>query len=237
MEQSNSQVSKDKDPSLETYFEEIASIPVLKPEEEIILAKRIRKGDKKALKKMIRSNLRFVVRIAFEYKSHGLPMGDLINEGNLGLIKATYRFDESKGFKFISYAVWWIRQSIMKAVIENARMVRLPLNRVSSLNKVGKKYTALEQEFERDPTPEEVAASLDLSPAEVNRIMQMSSKHLSLEACLSDENKHTLLDMTENQDLASPEKPLNQESMKNELRRALHSLNKKSRKYCACTSD
>lgn len=227
MEQSYSQVNKDKDPSLETYFEEISSIPVLKPEEEVSLARRIRRGDKKALKKMVHSNLRFVVRIAFEYKNQGLPLGDLINEGNLGLIKAVYRFDESRGFKFISYAVWWIRQSMMQAIIENARLVRLPLNRVSSLNKVGKKYTSLEQEFERDPTSEEIAASLDLSPTEVNRIMQMSTKHLSLEACLSDENKHTLLDITENLELLSPERPLNEESMKNELRRALHSLNKK----------
>jgi len=227
MEQSNSQVHKDKDPSLEVYFEEISFIPVLKPEEEVALAKRIRLGDKKSLKKMVHSNLRFVVRIAFKYKNHGLPLGDLINEGNLGLIKAAYRFDETKGFKFISYAVWWIRQSIMQAIIENARLVHLPLNRVSSLNKVGKKYTALEQEYEREPTPEEIATSLDLSPTEVSRIMQLSNKHLSLEACLSDENKHSLLDVTENQDMASPEQPLNEESMKNELRRALHSLKKK----------
>jgi RNA polymerase primary sigma factor len=176
---------------------------------------------------MVYSNLRFVVRIAFEYRNQGLPLGDLINEGNLGLIKAVYRFDESKGFKFISYAVWWIRQCMMQAIIENARLVRLPLNRVSSLNKVGKKYTSLEQEFERDPTTEEIAASLDLSANEVNRIMQMSMKHLSLEACLSDENNHTLLDVTENPELSSPDRPLNEESMKNELRRALHSLNKK----------
>jgi RNA polymerase primary sigma factor len=227
MEESNSQLGRNQDSSLESYFDEIASIPVLKPEEEVSLARRIRKGDKKALKKMVHSNLRFVVRIAYEYKNHGLPLGDLINEGNLGLIKAVYRFDETKGFKFISYAVWWIRQCIMQAIIENVRLVRLPLNRVSSLNKVGKKFSSLEQEFEREPTPEEIASSLDLSPLEVTRMMQLSNKHLSLEAYISEENKNSLLTITENSATSSPELPLNQESMKSELKRALCSLSKK----------
>jgi RNA polymerase primary sigma factor len=227
MEELRSPANKDKDPSLDAYFDEIASIPVLKPEEEVALAKRIRKGDKKALKKMVYSNLRFVVRIAYEYKNHGLPLGDLINEGNLGLIKAAHRFDETKGFKFISYAVWWIRQSIMQAIIENARLVRLPLNRVSSLNKVGKKYSSLEQQYEREPTPEEIATSLDLPASEVSRMMQLSNTHLSLEAYLSEENKYSLLEVTENPNMSSPEQPLNRESMKSELKRALCSLTRK----------
>ena len=213
--------------SLDKYLQEIGKVELLTQDAEIELARRIKKGDQKALEKLTKANLRFVVSVAKQYQNQGLSLGDLINEGNLGLIKAAYRFDETKGFKFISYAVWWIRQSIMQAIIENARLVHLPLNRVSSLNKVGKKYTALEQEYEREPTPEEIATSLDLSPTEVSRIMQLSNKHLSLEACLSDENKHSLLDVTENQDMASPEQPLNEESMKNELRRALHSLKKK----------
>jgi len=227
MEESKPVIKKDKDTSLETYFDEIASIPILKPEEEIALAKRISKGDKKALKKMVYSNLRFVVRIAYEYKNHGLPLGDLINEGNLGLIKAAHRFDETKGFKFISYAVWWIRQAIMQAIIENARLVRLPLNRVSSMNKVGKKFSSLEQQYEREPTPEEIGTALDLSAMEVSRMLQMSNKHLSLEAYISEENKHSLLEVTENPGTSSPEQPLNQESMKSELKRALCSLTKK----------
>jgi RNA polymerase primary sigma factor len=220
-------MSRSHDPSLDAYFDEIAAIPVLRPEEEIALTKRIRKGDKKALQKMVHSNLRFVVRVANEYRNHGLALGDLINEGNLGLIKAAYRFDETKGFKFISYAVWWIRQSIMQAVIENARLIRLPLNQVCSLNRVGKKYSSLEQEYEREPTAEEIGNSLDLSADAVTQIMQLSGKHLSLEVCLSDEHRQSLLDITENSNLASPEQPLNQESMKNELQRALGSLSRK----------
>ena len=172
MEKTKANAIRDSEKSLYKYFGEIGTIPLLKPEEEIELAKRIRQGDKKALTKLIKSNLRFVVRIAYEYRNQGLPLCDLINEGNLGLIKAAHRFDETKGFKFISYAVWWVRQSIMQALAEHSRVVRLPINRVSELNRIGKTYSILEQEYEREPTMDEVARLLEISLDDVSLAMQ-----------------------------------------------------------------
>lgn len=213
--------------SLSTYFFEIGSIPLLTMEEEIELARRIREGDRKALTDLIRANLRFVVRIAYEYRKQGIPLGDLINEGNIGLIKAAHKFDETKGFKFISYAVWWIRQSIMQAIADHARVVRLPINRLSTLNRVGKMIDELEKEFERPPTMEEVAGILDMTSAEVANIMQYPGKHISLDAPPVAGQSHTLMDVTENPNMNPPDQPLNMESMKMEISRALESLTTK----------
>jgi len=213
--------------SLNTYFFEIGCIPLLTLEQEIELAQKIRKGDRRALTDLIRANLRFVVRIAYEYRKQGIPLGDLINEGNLGLIKAAHKFDETKGFKFISYAVWWIRQSIMQAIADHARVVRLPINRLSTLNRVGKMIDELEKEFERPPTLEEVAGILDMTSAEVSNIMQYPGKHISLDAPPIAGQSHTLMDVTENPNMNPPDQPLNLESMKTEISRALESLTTK----------
>src|SRR5471030_2377283 len=168
--------------SLEKYLQEIGKEGFVTAEEEAVLAKKIREGDQAALDKLTRANLRFVVSVAKQYQNQGLSLGDLINEGNLGLIKAGKRFDETRGFKFISYAVWWIRQSILQALAEQSRIVRLPLNRVGALNKIGKKFSELEQEFEREPTASELADKLDMSSAEVSETLKISGRHLSVDA-------------------------------------------------------
>jgi RNA polymerase primary sigma factor len=227
MEKIKSHAIKDSEKSLYKYFGEIGNIPLLKPEEEIDLAKKIRLGDKKALAKLIKSNLRFVVRIAYEYRNQGLPLCDLINEGNLGLIKAAHRFDETKGFKFISYAVWWVRQSIMQALAEHARVVRLPINRVSELNRIGKTYSVLEQEFEREPTLDEIARLLEISSSDVSMAMQYPGKQISLDASLGEGEKTSLLEIIENFNLSPPDQPLTSESLKEEIAKALKSLSPK----------
>src|SRR5512139_1495596 len=168
--------------SLDKYLQEIGKVELLKSEEEIELAQRIKKGDAQALEKLTKANLRFVVSVAKQYQNQGLSLGDLINEGNLGLIKAAQRFDETRGFKFISYAVWWIRQSILQALAEQSRIVRLPLNRVGALNKIGKAYTNLEQEFEREPTAQELAQELHMNINEVSDALKLSGKHVSMDA-------------------------------------------------------
>jgi len=174
--------------SLDKYLQEIGRVALLSPDEEIDLARRIRKNDQEALEKLTKANLRFVVSVAKQYQNQGLSLGDLINEGNLGLIKAAKRFDETRGFKFISYAVWWIRQSILQALAEQSRIVRLPLNRVGALNKIGRAFSSLEQEFEREPSPSELAEELDMSLYEVADTLKISGRHLSRErttACLT----------------------------------------------------
>lgn len=211
--------------SLDQYLQEISEVPLLTHEEEIELARRIKQGDEASLEKLTKANLRFVVSVAKQYQNQGLSLGDLINEGNLGLIKAANRFDETRGFKFISYAVWWIRQSILQALAEQSRIVRLPLNRVGTMNKIGKAFGALEQEFEREPSPEEIAEVLDLSDFEVSETIQKSSKHLSLDAPFSEEEENSLLDILENQDQPAPDNTLMKESLKIELERALSTLN------------
>src|SRR5207249_9101748 len=168
--------------SLEKYLQEIGKVDLITPEEEVKLARLIKQGDQKALERLVNTNLRFVVSVAKQYQNQGLSLPDLINEGNLGLIKAALRFDETRGFKFISYAVWWIRQSILQALAEQSRIVRLPLNRVGALNKIGKKFSQLEQEFEREPTPAELADKLDMSSAEVSETLKISGRHLSVDA-------------------------------------------------------
>ncbi len=215
------------DESLNKYFGEISNIPLLTPEEEVDLAIKIRKGNKEALTTLIQSNLRFVVRVGLEYRNQGLPLEDLINEGNLGLIKAAKRFDETKGFRFISYAVWWIRQSILQSLAEHARVVRIPLNRVSVLSRIGKTHDSLVQAFEREPTVAEIADSMDISLSDINWIYHFPDKQLSLDAPISDENGNTLLELTENQDLTPPDNPIANESLKEEIAKAFKSLSKK----------
>jgi len=212
------------DHSLEQYLQEIGEVPLLNHDEEVDLAKRIRDGDEPSLEKLTKANLRFVVSVAKQYQCQGLSLGDLINEGNLGLIKAANRFDETRGFKFISYAVWWIRQSILQALAEQSRIVRLPLNRVGTMNKIGKAFSALEQEFEREPSPEEIAQILELSDFEVSDTIQKSGKHLSLDAPFSEEEENRLLDIIENREQPSPDNTLISESLRIELDRALSTL-------------
>jgi len=209
---------------LDQYLQEIGEVELLTPEEEIELAKRVKEGDEEALEKITKANLRFVVSVAKQYQNQGLSLGDLINEGNLGLIKAANRFDETRGFKFISYAVWWIRQSILQALAEQSRIVRLPLNRVGTMNKIGKAFSELEQEFEREPSPEEIAEQLDISDFEVSDTLQRAGKHLSLDAPFSEEEENRLLDIIENQEQPAPDNSLMTESLKIELNQALSTL-------------
>lgn len=210
--------------SLERYLQEIGEVPLLTPDEEIKLARRIRRGDQTCLEKLTKANLRFVVSVAKQYQNQGLSLGDLINEGNLGLIKAAKRFDETRGYKFISYAVWWIRQSILQALAEQSRVVRLPLNRVGALNKIGKMYSNLEQEFEREPTPDEIAEHLEISSNEVTDTLKMSGRHLSMDAPFNQGEDNRLLDIVHNDSQPPPDSKLMRESLRQEVERALGTL-------------
>ncbi|HEY6626816.1 MAG TPA: RNA polymerase sigma factor RpoD/SigA [Ignavibacteriaceae bacterium] len=210
--------------SLDKYFHDIGKVTLLTAEQEIELAIKIRQGDAEALEKLTKANLRFVVSVAKQYQNQGLSLGDLINEGNLGLIKAARRFDETRGFKFISYAVWWIRQSIMQALAEQSRIVRLPLNRVGALNRIGKAYSNLEQEYEREPSSEELAEELQMNVEEVSEAMTLSAKHVSMDAPFSNSEENRLLDVLENPDEPSPDNILMDESLKEEVERALSKL-------------
>lgn len=213
--------------SLDKYLQEIGEVPLLTPEEEIELAQRIKQNDHEALEKLTKANLRFVVSVAKQYQNQGLSLGDLINEGNLGLIKAAKRFDETRGFKFISYAVWWIRQSILQALAEQSRVVRLPLNRVGALNKIGKAYSALEQEFEREPSASEIAEQLDMTDFEVADTLKISGRHLSMDAPFSNSEDNRLLDVIQNDHQPPPDSDLIGESLKIEIERALATLTKR----------
>ena len=210
--------------SLEKYLQEIGKVPLLQPGEEIELARRIRRGDTTAQEKLTTANLRFVVSVARQYQSPSLSLGDLINEGNLGLIKATQRFDETRGFKFISYAVWWIRQSIQAALAEQSRVVRLPLNRVGAQSLIGKAISRLEQEFEREPTAAEVAEELEMSPFEVSDTMRTSGRHISMDVPLHHGTDNSLLDVMQDEQQASPDSTLMTESLKSDVERALATL-------------
>jgi RNA polymerase primary sigma factor len=210
--------------SLDKYFHDIGKVTLLTAEQEIELAIKIRQGDAEALDKLTKANLRFVVSVAKQYQNQGLSLGDLINEGNLGLIKAARRFDETRGFKFISYAVWWIRQSIMQALAEQSRIVRLPLNRVGALNRIGKAYSNLEQEFEREPSPEELAIELEMDVDDVSEAMTLSAKHVSMDAPFISNEENRLLDVLENAEEPSPDTILMSESLKEEVERALAKL-------------
>ena len=213
--------------SLDKYLQEIGKVDLLTPQEEIDLARRIKKGDQKALEKLTKANLRFVVSVAKQYQNQGLSLGDLINEGNLGLIKAAKRFDETRGFKFISYAVWWIRQSILQALAEQSRIVRLPLNRVGALNKIGKAFSTLEQEFEREPSASELAEELDMSLFEVSDTLKISGRHLSMDAPFAQGEDNRLLDVIQDQRQPSPDHQLMEESLKVQVRRALNTLSER----------
>lgn len=210
--------------SLDKYLQEIGKVDLLNPDQEIDLAIRIKKGDQLALECLTKANLRFVVSVAKQYQNQGLSLGDLINEGNLGLIKAAKRFDETRGFKFISYAVWWIRQSILQALAEQSRIVRLPLNRVGALNKIGKAYSNLEQEFEREPSASELAQELDMDVAEVADTMKISGRHVSMDAPFTQGEENRLLDVIQNDQQPSPDFTLMTESLKTEIERALSTL-------------
>jgi RNA polymerase primary sigma factor len=215
---------RDQDRSLDLYLREIGQTPLINAGEEVELAKRIRKGDQAALDKLTRANLRFVVSVAKQYQNQGLSLADLINEGNIGLIKAAKRFDETRGFKFISYAVWWIRQAILQALAEQSRIVRLPLNRVGTLHKIGKISSSLEQEFGREPSPDEIAKKLELTEIEVSDTLKISNSHLSLDAPFSVSEDNSLMDVLEDEFQPSPDEALLDESLKLEIERALDSL-------------
>ncbi len=210
--------------SLDKYLQEIGKVDLLTPDEEIDLAIKIKKGDQIALERLVKANLRFVVSVAKQYQNQGLSLGDLINEGNLGLIKAAKRFDETRGFKFISYAVWWIRQSILQALAEQSRIVRLPLNRVGALNKIGKAYSNLEQEFEREPSATELAKELEMDINEVADTLKISGRHVSMDAPFAQGEDNRLLDVLSNNEQPSPDFTLMSESLKNEIERALSTL-------------
>ncbi|NOX36344.1 MAG: RNA polymerase sigma factor RpoD/SigA [Calditrichaeota bacterium] len=216
--------------SLEKYLNEISQIPLLKPEEEIELTKRIRQGDQEALDKLVQANLRFVVKIAKEYQNQGLPLIDLINEGNLGLIKAAKRFDETRGFKFISYAVWWIRQSILQALAEHSRVVRLPLNRVGQISKINHVVKELEQKYNREPTFEEISQELDISISDVTEALNSGNYHISLDQPIHRVEDGTIKDIIRNPDSAMPDGDLIRESLREEIRRVLKTLSPREEK-------
>lgn len=215
--------------SIDKYLQEIGKYELLTPEEEIELARRAKQGDEKALERLIQANLRFVVSVAKQYQNQGLPLVDLINEGNLGLIKAAKRFDETRGFKFISYAVWWIRQSILQALAEQSRIVRLPLNRVGALNKIGKKLSQLEQEFEREPSANEIAEELDMSVYEVADTLKISGRHISMDAPFVQGEDNKLLDIMPNESDPMPDHGLMYESLKKDIEEALNTLDPRER--------
>lgn len=211
--------------ALDKYLNDISKIDLLTPEEEASLARRIRDGDEEALELMTRANLRFVVSVAKQYQNQGLSLSDLINEGNVGLMKAAKRFDETKGFKFISYAVWWIRQSILQAIVEYSRMVRLPLNKVSSYNKINEAFVSFVQEFEREPTHEELGELLDIKAKDIGKMLTGGSRHLSMDAPVSGtEGESTMLDLFSLDDQDSPDLKLMDQSLKDEVANGLARL-------------
>ncbi len=215
---------RDEDRSLDLYLREIGSTPLINAEEEVRLARRIKLGDKRALEKLTKANLRFVVSVAKNYQNQGLSLADLINEGNIGLIKAAKRFDETRGFKFISYAVWWIRQAILQALAEQSRIVRLPLNRVGTLHKIGKVSSSLEQTYGRNPSPDEIAKELELSESEVADTLKISNSHLSLDQPFSVSEDNSLIDILEDEFQPGPDEALLDMSLRVEIEKALDTL-------------
>lgn len=215
--------------SLDKYLQEIGHEELISVDEEVELAQKIRNGDKKALEKLTKANLRFVVSVAKQYQNQGLSLPDLINEGNLGLIKAAKKFDETRGFKFISYAVWWIRQSILQALAEQSRLVRLPLNQVGSVNKVSRAFNKFEQENERRPSIEEIAAEIDLPQDKIAEAIKVGNRQISVDAPFSDSDDNSLLDILPNTSIPNADKVLDIESLKEEVNRALSTLNERER--------
>lgn len=218
------QITNRESQSLDKYLQEIGKVDLITSDEEVKLAIRIREGDQMALEKLTKANLRFVVSVAKQYQNNGLTLGDLINEGNVGLIKAAKRFDETRGFKFISYAVWWIRQAIMQALAEQSRIVRLPLNRVGSLNKITKTFSELEQKFQREPSPEELAVVLDVTTEEVIDTLKLSGRHVSVDAPFVQGEENGLLDVLENESEETPDSGLMIDSLRREVQRSLSTL-------------
>jgi RNA polymerase primary sigma factor len=218
------QITNRESQSLDKYLQEIGRVDLLSGDEEVELARRIREGDQLALERLTKANLRFVVSVAKQYQNQGLSLGDLINEGNLGLIKAAQRFDETRGFKFISYAVWWIRQSILQALAEQSRIVRLPLNRVGSLNKISKTFSELEQRYEREPSPDELSEVLDISTTEIVDTLKISTRHISMDAPFAQGEENSLLDVLENDGQDTPDSGLISDSLRKEVQRALSTL-------------
>ena len=215
--------------ALEKYLQEIGKEELISIEEEVELAARIRNGDQKALERLTKANLRFVVSVAKQYQNQGLSLPDLINEGNIGLIKAAQKFDETRGFKFISYAVWWIRQSILQAIAEQSRIVRLPLNQVGSVNKINKLLSRFEQENERRPSVEEISERIDLPEDKIDEAINISGKHVSVDAPFTDSDENSLLDVLVNDDAPSADKQLFVESLRLEINKALEGLNERER--------
>ena len=214
--------------SLNQYLSDIAKIPMVTPQEEVILTQKIREGDQAALERLTTANLRFVVSVAKQYQSSGLTLGDLINEGNVGLVKAAKRFDETKGFKFISYAVWWIRQSILSAINEQSRMVRLPSNKVGDISKIVKAASQLEQQYERQPTPEELAESLETTAEKISDVLGHSGRHISYDSPFSSEEDNTLLDVLQSSEPGT-DKGLMTESLSIEVAQSMRALGEKER--------
>jgi len=220
--------------SLDKYLQEISREPLISPEREVELAQRIKKGDKIALEKLTRANLRFVVSVAKQYQNKGLSLSDLINEGNLGLIKAAEKFDSTKGFKFISYAVWWIRQAVIQAIAEHSRIVRLPLNQVGSLNKINKAFSIFEQEFERAPSDEELAKVLDIPTEKINDTLKASNKPFSVDAPFEEGEDGSLLDVLVDKESPGTDKKMLKESLLREIERALNTINEREKEVIKC---
>jgi RNA polymerase primary sigma factor len=218
------QVTNRDTPSLDKYLQEIGKVDLISPEDEVTLARRIKSGDPEALKMLVKANLRFVVSVAKQYQNQGMSLPDLINEGNLGLMKAAQRFDETRGFKFISYAVWWIRQAILQALAEQARIVRLPVNKIGSINRINKAFARLEQEYEREPSSQEIADMLEMIPEDVKESLKTNGRTVSMDAPLSSEEDNTMYDILQSEDTPSPDKSLINESLAYEIERALSTL-------------
>ncbi|MDP4189015.1 MAG: RNA polymerase sigma factor RpoD/SigA [Bacteroidota bacterium] len=218
------QVTNRETPSLDKYLHEIGKVELVTAEEEVELSRKIHMGDSAALNKLIKANLRFVVSVSKQYQNQGLSLPDLINEGNLGLIKAAQRFDETRGFKFISYAVWWIRQSILQALAEQARIVRLPLNKIGSINKINKTFSELEQKFEREPSVLELSQALELAPEDIKEALLSSGRHISMDAPISQDEDGSMYDVILNNETPSPDRGLLNDSLRKEIERALSTL-------------
>ena len=218
------QVTNRETASLDKYLQEIGKVELITADEEVALAQRIKQGDQSALEKLTKANLRFVVSVSKQYQNQGLSLPDLINEGNLGLIKAAQRFDETRGFKFISYAVWWIRQSILQALAEQSRIVRLPLNKIGSINKINKAYAQLEQLYEREPNADEIAHLLEISENEVKESMKNSGRHVSMDAPLVQDEDNTMYDVLKSEENTTPDTGLLYESLRKEIERAVSTL-------------
>ncbi|MBK7733673.1 MAG: sigma-70 family RNA polymerase sigma factor [Bacteroidales bacterium] len=224
------QVTNRDTPSLDKYLHEIGKVELISPDEEVLLARAIRAGDHDALARLVKANLRFVVSVAKQYQNHGMTLPDLINEGNLGLIKAAQRFDETRGFKFISYAVWWIRQAILQSLAEQSRIVRLPVNKIGSINRINKAYSKLEQEFEREPSAQEIAELLEIAPEDVKETIRTNGRTLSMDAPISPDDDNNMYDMMQNEETPSPDRNLINESLSYEIEKALSTLSPREAK-------